>query len=225
MKKNIKKNKKDFLSVREISNDKEIRVMIWLLFAIGVVLWSCFEVINTENAVAPSVEVILNSKSTDDIIDKYKDDAYFKSAFKGYQGDIWALEGQMDVKDEDSNEYKDLAIQKEHLENSIIRYSLYDMKHHSLMVDTYIYILIASGICLVLFTISFLLVTFKKFKVFNIISFIEVLLVFIFEFIYGDFIKVITSMEFNMIQTVRFLALLFPILLNYLYSLYYKKDV
>jgi len=223
--KNIKNKKKKNIKVRDISNDKEIRIMIWLLFAIGIVLWGCYEVVSTENAVSPTCELLLTEKGNDKILDEYKDDPYFKAAFKEYKEDIATLKGQIDIKNEDSDEYDDLIIQKEYLEDNIVRYSLYGMKHHYLMEKSFKSILLISILYLLIFSVSFILITLKKFKIFNIITIIEVLLIFIFEFIYGDFIDVITSMEFNMIQSVRFLSMLFPIILNYLYSLYYKKDV
>ena len=222
MKKNIKK--KD-IKVRDISNDKEVRTIIWLLFAIGIVLWGCFEVIFSENSITPATEDILLKYSDEEIIDKYKDDGYFKTAYKEYSEDIDVLEGQLKVKDVDSNEYNELLIQKEYLNSSLIRYSVYGMNHHYIMKKTFIMILIVIGIILLIFSTSFILITLKKFKLFNYISFGEVVLIFIFEIVYGNLIDIIISMEFNMIDTVRFLVLLFPILLNYLYSLYYKKDV
>lgn len=220
----MKKNKKKkTMSVREISKEHEIKVMIWLLFIIGIVLWSGYEIKSTESSVYASVKVKMVTNTEEELIEKYKNDKYFKTTYKDYSEDIEVLRGELNIKEEGTEEYNDIQKRLDYYMDNIVEFSLISMDKHNMLLKNCTWILIICLIVTILFVINYFLINYKKDKVYMIITFIEIIFVFLLVIFSGGFIDKIYNMELGLNDSIKFVSLFYPIILGYLYYLI-KKD-
>ena len=218
----MKKNKKE-IKVREISKSKESGTLIWLLFAIGCIIWGAYEIRLSESAVYPATQTLLIDEGEDKILEKYREEKNFKNTLKNNDENNEIIISRLEDEEEGSEKYIELENEIRNYNNNRVEYALNSYLYHVIMYDTYKMILIVLSVAILLFVISFLLIYFKKNKIYNIITVIEVIIIFILEIVYGDVFKNFNSLNVNLNDSIRFIMMLYPILLGYMYSLL-KKD-